>query len=459
MTELVENLITRLWNWGATPKRRKYDLGGLTLGTLVRDGVVTNQRVSIPQNKRPEHIAIEGRTGMGKSYLMRHFIEQDVEGSRGFLLVEMHNDLTPYVLRLIAEQEARTGSDLSDRLIVIEPSDPYYSVGFNPLESSERGDVFLQIAEFTEILKQRWKLDTFGARTEELLRNALHVIAENQLTLVEIAPLLTSSTFRQMCLKAVRHPAVREYFENRYDTQGEAMQAAMRDPILNKVSAFTVDPKFRHLLGQQTSTFSLLDAMDKGLWVIVNLDKGKLGEHAATLGALLLARVKNALFARRNRSLFTIYADEIQNLTAIDSGIESVLSESRKFGVSICSSNQFLEQFSAQMRAAILSIGTHICFQLSSADAEKFAAAFDGGKRLAELLRNLPKRQMVVKSGDHPYIHAEVSAVREIKADFRDLANRSRKRFARSRTDIEAAISARQKPFMPKDKEALHEWE
>ena len=459
MTPIVENLITRLWNWKATPKRRKYDLGGLGLGTLVRDGQVTRERVSIPQNKRAEHIVIEGRTGMGKSFLMRHLIEQDVEASRGFLLFEMHNDLAPYVLRLIAEQETRKGGDLSDRLIIVEPSDLLYSVGFNPLEFSERSDVFLQIAEFTEILKQRWKLDTFGARTEELLRNALHVIAENHLTLIEIAPLLTSTTFRQGCLKSVRHPAVREYFETRYDAQSEAMQAAMRDPILNKVSAFTVDPKFRHLLGQQASTFSLLEAMDQGFWVIVNLDKGKLGEHAATLGALLLSRVKNALFARKSRTLYTIYADEIQNLTAIDSGIEAILAESRKFGVSICSSNQFLDQFSPQMRAAIMSIGTHICFQLSSGDADKFAAAFDGGKRLAELLRNLPQRQVIVKSGDHPFVHAQVSAVRDPKTDFRDMANRARKRFARLRSDIESEITARKSRVAPEDREDLHDWE
>ena len=40
------------------------------------------------------------------------------------------------------------------------------------------------------------------------------------------------------------------------------MQGVYRDAILNKVSGFTTDQRFRHILGQQRSTFSLLDAME-----------------------------------------------------------------------------------------------------------------------------------------------------------------------------------------------------
>jgi hypothetical protein len=361
-------------------------------------------------------------------------------------------------MRRLAEEERRTGRDLASRLIIIEPGDPAYSVGFNPLENLSDSDVFLQIAEFTTLLKQRWQLDSFGARTEELLRNTLHVIAANSLTLLEIDPLLTNQEFRKSCLAQLTQPAVRDYFEHRFDTQSAGMQAAMRDPILNKVSVFTGDPKFRHLLGQQTSTFSLLSAMDQGFWVVVNLDKGKLGEHAATIGAMLLTKLKNALFARKSRTLFTVYADEIQNLTAIDSSIDTVLAEARKFGVSICSTNQFLDQFSPQMRAAMLAIGTHICFQLASGDAEKFSTAFDGGRKLAELLRNLPKRQFVLKSGHHPYIQATVPNVETPKADPRDLEQRARRRFGRQRTAIEEEINAR-RPQASAPEEALDDWE
>src|SRR5258708_31730509 len=109
-------------------------------------------------------------------------------------------------------------------------------------------------------------------------------------------------------------------------------------------------------------------------------------------------------------------------------GPETRLSEAPKFGIGVVSANQFLEQYAPQMRAAIMAVGTHIFFQLSSIDADKMASALDGGKRLAELLKNLPKRHMVVKSGSHRHQEVLVPNVNEPAADYADLYNRCRAR-------------------------------
>jgi hypothetical protein len=237
------------------------------------------------------------------------------------------------------------------------------------------------------------------------------------------------------------------------------MQATMREPILNKTSAFTADERFRHIIGQQRSTFSIRDAVNAGSWIIVNLHKGRLGEQASTLGSLFLTVVKNAIFARQSRELFTLYCDEIQNLVAYGAGLEMVLSEARKFAVSIVSANQFLDQYPPDMRSAVLAIGTHILFQLSSADASQMASAFDGGKPLAELLKNLPRRHMVVKSGDTRWQEAVVPTVVAQKADAADLIARSQAHYARSRDAVEQDIARRQSVIGKTDSEALHDWE
>jgi hypothetical protein len=215
------------------------------------------------------------------------------------------------------------------------------------------------------------------------------VLAANGLTLVELALLLAHGGFRKACLAKVENAEVRQYFELRYDQASEPMRATMREPILNKTSAFTADPHFRHIVGQ-ASTFSLKDAMDAGFWVIVNLAKGRLGEQSVTLACLILSAVKNTVFMRETRALFTLYCDEIQNLVSYGGGIETILSEGRKFQVPIVSANQFLDQHTAEMRAALLSVGTHVFFQLSSTDATQVAQALDGGRSLAERLKNLP---------------------------------------------------------------------
>lgn len=318
---------------------------------------------------------------------------------------------------------------------------------------------FVAISAFTAILKRRWGLEHFGARTEELLRNALLVLAANGLTLVELARLLTDAVFRAICLSRVTNEDVRAYFESRYDGLSDAQQAMYRDPILNKVSEFTSDPKFRHLIGQQRSTFSFRDGIDRGYWIIIRLDKGRLGEQTLTLGALCLAQLQYALFSRRNRKLFSIYADEVQNLVAFDSGLETLLSEARKFAISVVSANQYLDQYPPAMRAAILSVNTQIFFRLSATDAEKIAAALDGGKGLAELLKNLPQRHIVIKSGHGHWMQAVVPQLEKLKNDFGDLYRRARDRWARKRSEIEAEIRARHAQPQVPGKEDLRGWE
>ncbi len=458
MTKFFERLLTGLWN-ALTGGRNSRAQEGLRLGWAVQEGQPTRQALFLPQPKRTEHIAVLGRTGSGKSTLLRAFAQQDIQEGRGFLFFDLHGDATPLLLGAIAAQERQRGQDLSHQVIVVSPADPEFSVGLNALQSRPGHGRFIQVAEVAAILRRRWQLDSFGPRTDELLRNALFVLAENGLTLLEMTPLLGSAPFRAQCLRRVENPEVRSYFETRYAGASAAMQHTLSGPVLNKLGGFTADPHFRHILGQRQSTFSLLDAMDQGAWVLLNLEKGRLGEQALTLGSLFLTQAKNALFSRKQRHLFSFYCDEMQNLVAHDSGLEELLSEARKFGIGICSANQYLDQYPAPMRAAILAIGTHIFFQLSSADANQVATALDGGKTLAETLKNLPHRQFVVKSGHRPSEQALAPTVKAHTTDAADLARRSRQRWARRRVDIETDIRTRLGEAPRSQAEVLDGWE
>ncbi len=142
-----------------------------------------------------------------------------------------------------------------------------------------------------------------------------------------------------------------------------------------------------------------------------------------------------------------------------DSGLDTLLSEARKFGISISSANQFLDQYPASMRSAILSVGTHIFFQLSSADADKIASALDGGKSMAELLKNLPQRNLVVKSGHHRAGRAVVPTIENPRVDSTDLYNRCRARWTRRRTEIERDIRSRGVVADRSEQERLHGWD
>jgi hypothetical protein len=127
--------------------------------------------------------------------------------------------------------------------------------------------------------------------------------------------------------------------------------------------------------------------------------------------------------------------------------------------VGVVSANQFLDQYPPEMRSAILAVGTHVFFQLSSPDAQLIAKALDGGKPLAELLKNLPQRHMVVKSGSERWQEVQVPTIHDPKADYADLYDRCRRRWARRRDEIEQEIAARQAIARRTGEEALRDWE
>src|SRR5712692_4791611 len=164
-----------LWNRLTNVRKRVETEGKLSLGLTVCDGEVSRRHLVIAQGRRAEHIAILGKTGTGKSSLLRSLCSQDIAADRGFIFFDLHGDATPFLLRRVALEEQRRGSDLSGKLIVIDPADAEWSVGLNILERADKTSTFVQIAEFTELLKHRWRLESLGPRTEELLRNALYV--------------------------------------------------------------------------------------------------------------------------------------------------------------------------------------------------------------------------------------------------------------------------------------------
>jgi len=460
MKSFIEKLIASLWN------RLRRQAGGewresgprLDLGFRVTDGQVTKKHVTLGLTRRSTHMALLGKTGSGKSSAIKYFAMQDIEAGRGFAIFDLHGELWPLLLGVINTLERRYRRHLHHKLVFVNPADVELSIGWNPLETTGTPD-FARIAEFSDVIRRRCHLDSFGVRIDELLRNSLYVLAANGLTLIELMPLLTRRGFRAACLERVENPDIRHFFESRYDEASDAMQSAMREPVLNKTSAFTSDPRFRHIVGQTHSTFSIREAMDEGWWVVVNLAKGRLGDQALTLGSLMLTLFTNALFSRESRRLFTLYCDEIQNLVAYESGIETILSEARKFGVAIVSANQYLDQYPPAMRAAILSVGTHAYFQLSSADAGHIAQALDGGRTVAERLKNLAQRHCLVKSGSDPLVEVRVPNVPDIKVDYTDLLNRARYERSRVRAHIERDVAKRQSELFASTKELLNRHE
>src|SRR5271169_2835387 len=126
---MIERLLISVWNRIAAPPSVDREPGQrLDLGSQIIDGELQRSRAYLPDSRRCEHMAILGKTGQGKSFFLRHLSTQDIRNRSGFVFFDLHGDSMPFLLKVIAAEEQRTRTDLSERLIVIEPADPEFSI-------------------------------------------------------------------------------------------------------------------------------------------------------------------------------------------------------------------------------------------------------------------------------------------------------------------------------------------
>jgi len=242
-----------------------------------------------PDILRTQHLGILGLSGTGKTHLIEHMIRQDIQNGNGFALFDVHGDLADNIVGYLAERDG-VHPEVYERTVIIEPFDPDRTFGFNPLERSSQTSPFLQAQEFAQILRKRWQEDSFSPRTEELLRNSLYTLIVNNETLLRLPSLLGEKRVRDSLVAQLPAGEIKHYWAGRYEKLSPKMQAVFREPILSRIASFITDPHIRDIVGQRKSTFSFREAIQKGLWVIINLSKGRLGENSTILGSMLFTR-------------------------------------------------------------------------------------------------------------------------------------------------------------------------
>jgi hypothetical protein len=193
---------------------------------------------------------------------------------------------------------------------------------------------------------------------------------------------LVDDEYRERLLRSCSDPVIRAFWQTEYAAYDSRHRTEAISPIQNKVGTFLSNPFIRSILCQNTSTLDIPKIMNTGKVLIVNLSKGNLGtEPAHLLGALLISAFAQAAEGRRNmpeeeRRDFTLYVDEFQNF-ATDS-FASILSEARKWRLSLVAANQHCSQLSDELQQAVFgNAGTLIAFRIGSRDANFLADEFN----------------------------------------------------------------------------------
>jgi len=341
-----------------------------TLGTTS-----SGDALSLSLQDRLRHIAVIGATGSGKSTLLRHVAAQDIARGDGLLLLDPHGDLAEAVLGDVPPWR-------HNHVCYLNCAELDYPIGLNVLEDTVPDDRARAVDGLVAAMRSIW-YESWGARMENVLRHTCTALIEiPNASLVLIPRLLTDDAFRSRIVPRISDQFAREFFDKRFEKWRETYRDEVIEPVLNKVEAFLAFPTIKNILGQARSTLHLPYAMQQGRIVIANLATGSVGETAARLfGALLLAHLRAAAMARASippaaRRPFHLYVDEAH--TFGPASIARLLSETRKFSLSIVLVTQFLDALTDSTRAALLgNAATLAVFRSNPNDAMILSRSFN----------------------------------------------------------------------------------
>jgi len=336
---------------------------------------------------RRRHLAIIGKTGMGKSTLLHNLVASDINARQGVGLIDPHGDLADSVLDFIPKRR-------TNHVVVFDAGDREHPLAFNPLaaRSPEQRPLVASgiVSAFKKLYGESW-----GPRLEHILRNALLALLENPGTsLLSLVRLLSDSGYRNEAVSRLQDPVVRSFWQNEFAKWKPNFRAEAIAPIQNKIGQFLSHPILRPILSQPRTRLDFRRIIDEGQILIVNLSKGRIGEDASTLlGSLLVTSLQLAAMSRADvpedhRPDFFLYVDEFQNFAT--ESFATILSEARKYRLSLTLANQYLAQMDDQTLEAVFgNVGSLLCFQVGARDAEPLAEQFGGDLTPQDLIATL----------------------------------------------------------------------
>lgn len=358
---------------------------------LSKDGVLIGQsnyrgkhkKVFISKKDRLRHVYIIGQTGTGKSGLLQNMAVDDIKRGAGIALLDPHGDLVEKISGLIPD-------DRIEDVIIFDPGNVKKPVGLNMLEYNYNNpeERTLIVNELMEIFVKLFPAagESMGPMFQQYTRNALLLLMEDMnnepATLVDVQRVFTDDDYRNRKLMRIKNPVVIDFWtKEATKVKGEASLQNITPYITSKFNIFVGNEYVRPIIGQAKSSIDFRRIMDDGKIFLANLSKGKIGDLNAKLlgmiitGKLLIAALSRADVEESKRKDFHLFIDEFQNFTT--ESMPTILSEARKYHLSLTVAHQFLGQLEEKtMKAVFGNVGSSIVFRVGPEDAEVLERQF-----------------------------------------------------------------------------------
>jgi len=423
---------------------------GLLLGYNEFRGIKKPIRLAMKDRRR--HLHIIGQTGVGKSVFQENLAYQDMMDGRGFAFVDPHGDSVEALLSKVPKERV-------EDVVYFNPGDMANPIGLNMFEFDHPDQKDFLVQEAISMLYGLYDpghTGIVGPRLEHIFRNCALLLMSDPAggTFIDIPKLLVDEEFMKSKLKYVTDQQVLDFWTKEFPSSQRSSEAGeVISWVVSKFGPFISNDAMRNIIGQTKSGFNFADIMNNNKILLVNLSKGKMGDlNSRLLGIIFVMKFQAAAMARANiseeeRKDFTLYVDEFQNF-ATDS-FETILSEARKYRLSLVLGNQFMTQLREELREAIIgNVGTTVTGRIGITDAEimvkRYAPVFD-----AEDLTKLPNYESVVVAQiqgvpSAPFSMSWVPPMGQSNPQLSDALKRlSAAKYGRTRAQVEQEIFGR----------------
>ena len=349
----------------------------------------------IKTDDRRRHMYLIGKTGMGKTKLMKNMFIQDIQNGHGGAFIDPHGDDAEDILNFIP-------SNRINDVVYFNPADQDYPLAFNILESIEGKEKKHLIASgLMGVFKKIWP-DVWSARMEYILNNTILALLDYPgSTMLGINRMFSDKNYRNKVIDKVTDPVIKSFWVNEFAKYTDRLATEATSSVQNKVGQFLSSAIIRNIIGQTKSTMNMRDIMDSRKILIANLSKGKLGEdNMKLLGGMVVTKLQLAAMERvdmpeEDRKDFYLYVDELQNF--VNESFAGILSEARKYRLSLILAHQYIKQLPEVIRDAVFgNAGTLITFRIGAEDAEFLEKEFSPAIMMNDMI-NLPKYNIYLK--------------------------------------------------------------
>jgi hypothetical protein len=434
---------------GIAPAPMEMGQEGIILGINSYRGKDT--MIHMSREDRMRHFYVIGQTGTGKTNIMLNMITQDIKNGDGCCYIDPHGTDIQTILSRIPKERI-------DDVIYFDPAYTMRPMGLNMLEYDSKypEQKTFVVNEMMGIFNKLFDMKVGGgAMFEQYFRNSAFLVMEDPesgSTLLEITRVLADKEFRDMKLAKCKNPIIKQFWVSAEQTTGDQSLANFVPYISSKFDNFISNDIMRPVVLQQNSVFNFRKIMDEKKILLVNLAKGRLGDiNANLIGLVLVGKIQMAALSRvdmfgQKMNDFYLYIDEFQNVTT--DSITSILSEARKYRLSLNIAHQYITQLEENIKNAVFgNVGSMAVFRVGTDDATflepKFKPIFNA-QDITKLDNYNAYMSMLVKGQPTKPFNIETFAPEKGNLDIVDnLKQLSYMKFGRDREEVEAEIMAR----------------